>query len=59
MRVITAAGALLEKGTYLENCKQCYGKTVEVGRGRAFLEVERSAKELHAQQGENQDEQEE
>lgn len=44
---------------YLEDSKQRYGKGVEVGRWRSPFKVELSAKQLHAEKCEDENEQEE
>lgn len=51
--------SILRIPLYLKYGKQCYREGVEVGKWGLVFEVERSSKELHSQQGKDENEQEE
>lgn len=43
--------------TYLEDCEQSNGESVEVGRWCAFGKIELTTKQLHSEQREDENEQ--
>lgn len=57
--VVSAAEFLTLKTTYLEDCEECDGKRIEVGRRCPFLKIELTTKQLHTEQGKDKNKQEE
>jgi hypothetical protein len=45
--------------TYLEDCEECNGECIEVGVRRSLLKIELTTKQLHTEQGKDENEQEE